>query len=45
MTMICFDVDNTCFNYRVAGIALRANQVLLNRGEDQDFWFCFFLIK
>lgn len=39
MTMICFDVGNTCFNYRVAGIALRANQVLLNRAEDQSFWF------
>jgi|SRR5579883_1295126 8-oxo-dGTP pyrophosphatase MutT (NUDIX family) len=39
MTMICFDVEEMCFNYRVAGIALRANQVLLNRLEDQKFWF------
>lgn len=39
MTMICFDVGEMRFNYRVAGIALRDNQVLLNRLEDQKFWF------
>ena len=39
MTMICFDIDAICFNYRVAGIALHDNRVLLNRTEDQDFWF------
>jgi 8-oxo-dGTP pyrophosphatase MutT (NUDIX family) len=39
MTMICFDVEGTRFNYRVAGIALRENQVLINRFEGQDFWF------
>jgi len=39
MTMICFDVESTRFNYRVAGIALRDKQVLLNRFEDQDYWF------
>jgi ADP-ribose pyrophosphatase YjhB (NUDIX family) len=38
MTMICFDVEGTRFNYRVAGIALRDNQVLLNRIEGQDYW-------
>lgn len=39
MTMICFDAGEMRFNYRVAGIALRDNQVLLNRLEDQKFWF------
>lgn len=39
MTMICFDVEGTRFNYRVAGIALRDHQVLLNRFEGQDYWF------
>lgn len=31
MTMICFDSGDARFNYRVAGIALRDNHVLLNR--------------
>ena len=39
MTMICFDAGEMRFNYRVAGIALRDSQVLLNRLEDQKFWF------
>lgn len=39
MTMICFDAGEMRFNYRVAGIALHDNQVLLNRLEDQKFWF------
>jgi 8-oxo-dGTP pyrophosphatase MutT (NUDIX family) len=39
MTMICFDAGEMRFNYRVAGIALRDSQVLLNRLEDQEFWF------
>jgi ADP-ribose pyrophosphatase YjhB (NUDIX family) len=39
MTMICFDVEGTCFNYRVAGIARRDQQVLLNHLEGQDHWF------
>lgn len=39
MTMICFDVDGARFNYRVAGIALRDNQVLLNCLEGENYWF------
>lgn len=39
MTMVCFDVEGMRFNYRVAGIARRGHQVLLNRVEGQDFWF------
>jgi 8-oxo-dGTP pyrophosphatase MutT (NUDIX family) len=39
MTMVCFDVGETRFNYRVAGIALRDQHVLLNRFEGQDYWF------
>jgi ADP-ribose pyrophosphatase YjhB (NUDIX family) len=39
MTMVCFDVEGTRFNYRVAGIAIRDNQVLLNRFGDHDYWF------
>jgi ADP-ribose pyrophosphatase YjhB (NUDIX family) len=39
MTMICFDVEGMRFNYRVGGIALRDQQVLLNRIGGQDYWF------
>lgn len=39
MTMICFDVGRTRFNYRVAGVALHDKQVLLNRFEGQHYWF------
>lgn len=39
MTMICFDVEGTRFNYRVAGVALYNQQVLLNRLEGLDYWF------
>lgn len=39
MPMIVFEAGNTRFNYRVAGVALRDNEVLLNRLEDQDYWF------
>ncbi|MGH2510836.1 MAG: NUDIX hydrolase [Ktedonobacteraceae bacterium] len=37
MAMICFDSGDARFNYRVAGIALRDNQVLLNRLDSH--WF------
>ncbi len=37
--MISFDIASMRFNYRVAGIALHENQVLLNRFEGQDYWF------
>jgi 8-oxo-dGTP pyrophosphatase MutT (NUDIX family) len=39
MTMVCFDVEGMRFNFRVAGIALRDQQVLLNRFAGQDYWF------
>ena len=39
MTMVCFDVEGTRFNYRVAGIALRDQQVLLHRFEGHGHWF------
>lgn len=39
MTMICFDVEDTRFNYRVAGIAIHNGRVLLNRFERHDHWF------
>ena len=38
MTMICFDIGDARFNYRVAGIALRDNHVLLNRVGGEDYW-------
>lgn len=37
--MVCFDAKGTRFNYRVAGIVLREQQVLLNRIEGQKYWF------
>jgi len=46
--MITFDKGNLRFNYRIAGIALDNNRVLLEKGfsrvllekvEGQDFWF------
>ncbi len=37
--MICFDKDDTRFNYRIAGIAIHNEHVLLNRLEETDFWF------
>lgn len=39
MTMVCFDTGDARFNYRVAGIALRDNQVLLNHVEGEGWWF------
>ena len=37
-TMITFDRGNECFNFRVAGIAIENNRVLLHTTEKDDFW-------
>ncbi|MEO0927858.1 MAG: NUDIX hydrolase [Cyanobacteria bacterium J06643_13] len=37
-TMITFDRGRNRFNYRVAGIALDNNRVLLHTNEKDDFW-------
>jgi 8-oxo-dGTP pyrophosphatase MutT (NUDIX family) len=37
--MITFDEGDQRFNYRVAGIILNNNRVLLTNVEGQDFWF------
>lgn len=36
--MIRFEEGNNCFNYRVAGIAVHENSVLLHRGLADNFW-------
>ena len=36
--MITFEKGGIGFNYRVAGIAINDNQVLLHRAEVDDFW-------
>ena len=36
--MIVFDAGNTRFNYRVVGVALHEERVLLHRAEIDDFW-------
>lgn len=38
MTMVVFEADETRFNYRVAGIALREGQVLLQYQAGMDHW-------
>lgn len=38
--MITFDRGQDCFNFRVAGIALWNNQILLSRAKGDDFWAC-----
>ncbi|HLZ62854.1 MAG TPA: NUDIX hydrolase [Ktedonosporobacter sp.] len=37
--MICFDKEDTRFTYRVAGIILHNDHVLLNRFEGGKYWF------
>lgn len=39
-TMICFAQAGFYFNYRVAGIALHGDKLLLQRGEGETFWIC-----
>ncbi|MBK6795945.1 MAG: NUDIX domain-containing protein [Acidobacteria bacterium] len=36
--MIRFEEGNNCFNYRVAGIAVHENSVLLHKSLNDDFW-------
>ena len=36
--MIRFDNGKKCFNYRIVGVAVHKNQVLLHRAEDENFW-------
>jgi mutator protein MutT len=36
--MIIFEKENNRFNYRVVGIAVHENSVLLHRAEGEDFW-------
>lgn len=36
--MIRFEKGNECFNYRVVGVAIHDNAVLLHQGEGEDFW-------
>jgi ADP-ribose pyrophosphatase YjhB (NUDIX family) len=36
--MLTFDQDNARFNYRVAGIAIDGDHVLIHRAEDESFW-------
>ena len=36
--MISFDIEGARFNYRVVGIALDGNRVLLHRADMDDFW-------
>jgi ADP-ribose pyrophosphatase YjhB (NUDIX family) len=38
-SIITFDQDGKRFNYRIAGVALHRNRVLLNREEEHRFWF------
>lgn len=37
-TMITFDRDRECFNYRVAGIVVENNRILLHTTAKDDFW-------
>jgi ADP-ribose pyrophosphatase YjhB (NUDIX family) len=36
--MICFDQGNRRFNYRVAGVAIHNDSVLLHRADHESFW-------
>ena len=36
--MITFKRENVRFSYRVVGIAINDNRVLLHKSEDSDFW-------
>ena len=39
-TMITFNQGDECFNFRVAGIAIDNNYVLLHRAAGDNFWSC-----
>ena len=36
--MLSFPDGKKCFNYRVVGVALRENRVLLHKEDREDFW-------
>ena len=36
--MISFSQGHTCFHYRVGGVAIQGDQVLLHRTEIEEFW-------
>jgi len=36
--MIRYETENNCFNYRVVGVAVHENSVLLHQAEGEDFW-------
>ena len=36
--MIRLDQGNRCFNYRVVGVAIHNNSVLLHRADHESFW-------
>ena len=36
--MICFDQDHRRFNYRIVGVAIHNDSVLLHRANDEPFW-------
>jgi ADP-ribose pyrophosphatase YjhB (NUDIX family) len=39
-TMITFNQGNECFNFRIAGIAIDNNHILLHRAAGETFWTC-----
>lgn len=36
--MIRIESENTCFNYRVVGVAVHENSVFLHQAEGENFW-------
>ncbi len=36
--MICFDSGKNRFNYRIVGVAIHENRVLLHQAEGETFW-------
>lgn len=39
-TMITFNRGDECFNFRIAGIAIDNNHILLHRAAGETFWTC-----
>jgi hypothetical protein len=39
-TMITFNQGDECFNFRIAGIAIDHNHILLHRAAGETFWTC-----
>src|SRR4029079_17219468 len=38
IVMICFDQGHRRFNYRIVGVAIHNDSVLLHRANDAPFW-------